>query len=88
MHIKKSKSLSAKYYQENNESLQKRLVKDIKICLKKKRKKNQNIVMNVTKISQKMKKKLIEYSKKYYRMRKKYFAKIIRNYHLLKKIMT
>ena len=44
--------------------------------------------MNVTKISQKMKKKLTEYSKKYYRMRKKYFAKIIRNYHLLKKIMT
>ena len=37
--------------------------------------------MNVTKISQKMKKKLIEYSKKYYRMRKKYFVKIIRNYH-------
>ena len=44
--------------------------------------------MNVTKISQKMKKKLTEYSKKYYRMRKKYFAKIIRNYHFLKKIMT
>ena len=44
--------------------------------------------MNVTKISQKMKKKLTEYSKEYYRMRKKYFAKIIRNYHLLKKIMT
>ena len=41
--------------------------------------------MNVTKISQKMKKKLIEYSKKYYRMRKKYFVKIIRNYHFFLK---
>ena len=30
-----SKSLSAKYYQENKERLQKRLVKDIRIFLKK-----------------------------------------------------
>ena len=34
-----SKNLSARYYQENKETLQKKLVKDIKICLKKKRKK-------------------------------------------------
>ena len=33
-----SKSLSAKHYQENKKRLQKELVKDIKIFLKKKRK--------------------------------------------------
>ena len=35
----------------------KELVKDIKVFLKKKKKKSDNIVMNVTKISQKMKNK-------------------------------
>ena len=34
-----SKTLSAKYYQENKERLQKKLVKNIKIFLKKKKKK-------------------------------------------------
>ena len=34
-----SKSLSATYYQENKERLQKKLMKDIKIFLNKKRKK-------------------------------------------------
>ena len=34
-----SKILSAKHYQENKERLQKKLVKDIKIFLKKKKKK-------------------------------------------------
>ena len=65
-----SKNLSAKYYQESKESLQKKLVKDIKIFLKKKKKKSNNMVVNVTNISQKMKKRLVEYRKKYYRMRK------------------
>ena len=51
------KTLSAKYYQENNERLQKKLVKDIKIFLEKKKKKSSNMVVNVTKISQKMKNK-------------------------------
>ena len=37
--MKISKNLSAKYYQENKERLQKTLVKDIKIFLKKKKKK-------------------------------------------------
>ena len=53
-----SKALSAKYDHENKKRLQKKqkkLVKDIKIFLKKKKKKNGN--MNVTKISQKMKNK-------------------------------
>ena len=48
-----SKNLSAKYYQENKERLQKKLVKDIKIFIKKEKKKNNNMVVNVTKISQK-----------------------------------
>ena len=51
-----SKHLSAKYYQENTERLQKKLLKDIKIFLKKKKKKSNNMVENVTKISQKIKK--------------------------------
>ena len=51
-----SKTLSAKYYQENKERLQKKIVKDIKIFLKK-NKKSSNMVANVTKISQTMKSK-------------------------------
>ena len=45
-----SKILSAKYYQENKERLQKKLVNNIKTFLKKKKRKSNN-----TKISQKMK---------------------------------
>ena len=52
-----SKNLSAIYYQENRERLQEKLVKDIKTFLKKKKKKSNNMVVNVTKISQKMKNK-------------------------------
>ena len=52
-----SKKLSAKCYEENKERLQKKLVKDIKIFLKMKKKKSDNMVVNVTKISQKMKNK-------------------------------
>ena len=52
-----SENLPAKYYQENKERLQKKLMKDIKIFLKKKKRKSNNMVMNVTKISQKMKNK-------------------------------
>ena len=51
------KNLSATYYQENKERLQKNLVKDIKIFLQKKMKKSNSMIMNVTKISQKMKNK-------------------------------
>ena len=50
------KNLSAKYYQENKGILQKKkLEKDIKIFLKKKKKNSNNMVMKVKKISQKMK---------------------------------
>ena len=52
-----SKNFSAKYYQEDKESLQRKLVKNIKIFLRNKKKKSDNIVVNVTKISQKMKNK-------------------------------
>ena len=38
-----SKNLSAKYYQENKERLEKKLVKDIKIFLKKKKRKKETI---------------------------------------------
>ena len=63
-----SKTLSAKYYQKKKERLQKMLVKDIKIFRKKKKKKSCNMVVNITKISQKMKNKnLLSIEKKYYR---------------------
>ena len=52
-----SKILSTKCYQEGKERLQKKLVKDIEIFLKKKKKKSNNMVMNVTKIFQKIKNK-------------------------------
>ena len=52
-----SKNVSATYYLENKERLQKKLVKVIKIFLKTKKKKSNNMVMNVTKIYQKMKNK-------------------------------
>ena len=48
-----SKNLSAKYYQENKDS-KKNFVKYIKIFLNKK-KKSKNMVVNVKKISRKMK---------------------------------
>ena len=67
-----SKNLSAKYYQKNKERLQKKLSKDIKIFLKKKKKESNTMAVNVTKISKKMKNKsLLSIEKKYYRMRKK-----------------
>ena len=67
-----SKNLSAKYYQKNKERLQKKLSKDIKIFLKKKKKESNTMTVNVTKISKKMKNKsLLSIEKKYYRMRKK-----------------
>ena len=50
-------NLSAKYYQENKDRLQIKFVKDIKIFLRKKKGKSDNIFVNVIKISQKMKKK-------------------------------
>ena len=51
------KNLLAKYYQENKDRLQKKLAKDIKIFLKKKKNKCINMAVNFTKITQKMKNK-------------------------------
>ena len=68
------KNLAAKYYQENKKDYKEKLVKyhkARKIFLKKKKKKINNIVVNITKIFQKMKSKsLFSIKKKYDRMRK------------------
>ena len=42
-YIRISKDSSAKYYQNNKEKLQKKFVKDIKVFLKKKKKKSDNV---------------------------------------------
>ena len=53
-YMKLSKSSSAKCSQESKEILQKKLVKDIKIFLKKKKNKIRKMVVNVKKVSQKI----------------------------------
>ena len=69
--IKIPKNSSAKYYQDNKERLQKRLVKDIGVFLKKKKKKSDNMVAKDNKIlPEDEKQKLAEYREKYYKMRK------------------
>ena len=68
-----SKDSSAKYYQNNKERLQKKGRKRYQSISKEEKEKSNNMVVNDTKISQKMKKKscyLVEYRKKYYKMRK------------------
>ena len=50
-----SKDSSGKYYQNKKERLQKKLVKDIKVFIKKKKKKSDNMVLSDTKIYQNMK---------------------------------
>ena len=52
-----SKDSSAKYYQNNKERLQKKLVKDIRVFLMKKKEKSNNMVVNDRKTYQKMKNK-------------------------------
>ena len=53
-----SKSSSSKYYQDNKEILQKRLIKDIEVFIKKKKKETIcNIVVNDAKIPLKIKNK-------------------------------
>ena len=52
-----SKDLSAKYYENNKERIQKKLVKGIKVFLRKIKKKSNNMVVNDTKIYLNMKKK-------------------------------
>ena len=65
-----SKTLPARYYQENKERLQKK-ARERHRNLSKEEKKSNKMVVNVKKISQKMKNKsLLSIEKKYYRMRK------------------
>ena len=45
-----SKDSSAKYYQDNLETLQKKLMKDIKVFLKKKKEKRDNMVVSDAKV--------------------------------------
>ena len=52
-----SKDSSAKYHQDNKERLRKKFVKDIKVFLKNKKKKSNNMVINNTNMYQKMKNK-------------------------------
>ena len=50
-----SKNSSARYYQANKERLLKKPMKDIKVFLRKRKKKSNNMVVKDTKISQKRK---------------------------------
>ena len=87
VYLKISKTLSAKYYQENKVRLQKKLVKEIKIFLKKE---TGNTVVNVTKISQKMKsllsieKHIIEWGKAPY-YKKKFLKRFFGSYEFTSK---
>ena len=66
-----SKILSAKYYQENKERLQKKLAEDIKIFLKEKKEKKQQYGRErCENLSKDEKQKLVENRKIYHRMRK------------------
>ena len=63
--MKKSKNLSAQYYQHNKERLHKKFVKDTKVSLNKKNKKKQQYGCERYKnISEDEKQKLTEYRKK------------------------
>ena len=65
------KNLSAKYYQDNKERLQKKACEKYQIYLKKKKKKKQQYgCENYKNLSEDEKQKLVEYRKKYYRIRK------------------
>ena len=71
IYIKIPENSSARYYQENKERLQKKLVEDIKVFLKKKKKKCNNEVVKDTKSFQNIKKICwLSIEKKCYKMRK------------------
>ena len=78
------KNLSAKYYQNNKERLQKKLVKDIKIFLKNQKKKSNNMVVNDIKISQKIKNKSLLSVEKILQNEETHLIIIIRNYYFKK----
>ena len=76
-----SKYLSVTYYQKNKERLQKKLVKDIKIFLKKKRKKWQYGCERYKNLSKDEKQKPVEHRKKITAWKCKCLIMIIRNYY-------
>ena len=63
-----SEDSAAEFNHDNKDRLQKRLVKDIKDFLKKKKKSN-NMVVNKTNLSKDKKQRLFEYRRKIYKMR-------------------
>ena len=63
-----SEDSAAEFNHDNKDRLQKRLVKDIKDFLKKKKKSN-NMVVNKTNLSKGKKQRLFEYRRKIYKMR-------------------
>ena len=66
-----SKNFQVNLMKKIKKDYKRTLVKDINIFLKKKKKKSNIMVVNITKISNKMKKNnLDEYRKKYYKTRK------------------
>ena len=66
-----SKDLAAKYYEDNQEKLQSKVLKDTKVFLKQKKKKNQHYGCKIYKyVPENEKQKLAEYRQKYYKMRK------------------
>ena len=66
-----SKNLSMKYYQKRKKVYKRKFMKDTKIFLAKKKKKSEYMVVNFTRISQKIKRiNWFNIAKKYYRMRK------------------
>ena len=81
---KLSKHLSAKYYKESKERIQKIRAKDIKFFLKKIKKKSDSMVENVTKISYKTKHKSLLIQKNILQNEKKCLIIIIRNYYFKK----
>ena len=60
---------SAKYYQGNKERIQKKLVKDMKVSLKKKKKQKDNCREQYKYLPEEEKQKLVEYRKIYCQMK-------------------
>ena len=67
--MKMPKHLSAKYYQENEERMLKNLVKDINLSYKENKKRQQYDREHYKNFSEDEKQKLVEYRKRYNRMR-------------------
>ena len=66
-----SQHSSVKYYEDNEERLQSKVLKDTKVFLKKKKRKKQHYGCKRYKyLPENEKGKLAEYKKKYYKMRK------------------